>query len=332
MSDASGHRDRDPVKFRTGPLNRDAPFYVAGHRGLVGSAVWRRLEAEGFSNLLGRTSAALDLKDRPDVFAFFAETRPRYVVLAAAKVGGILANSQFPVDFLSDNLRIQVNVLDAAREYGVERVLFLGSSCIYPKLAPQPITEDALLTGYLEPTNDAYAIAKIAGIMHVQAIRRQYGLPWISAMPTNLYGPGDNFSPLGSHVLPALIRRYDDAARSGASSVTNWGTGTPRREFLHVDDMASACLHLLEHYDGPQQVNVGTGADVTIAEIAAAVARVVGFTGATHWDTTRPDGAPQKLLDVSKLARAGWTSSIDLEAGLGSTVRWYHEHHDNLRE
>ena len=228
---------------------------------------------------MGRTSAELDLKDRPAVFDFFAETKPRYVVLAAAKVGGILANDTYPVDFLSENLQIQVNVMDAALEQRVERLLFLGSSCIYPKLAPQPIREDSLLTGHLEPTNDAYAIAKIAGIMQVQAVRRQYGLPWISAMPTNLYGPGDNFSPTGSHVLPALIRRYDEAVRSGAESVTNWGTGAPRREFLHVDDMAAACLHLLDHFDGPQQVNVGTGKDATIKEIAGIVAEAVGFTG-----------------------------------------------------
>ncbi|TFB47796.1 GDP-L-fucose synthase family protein [Cryobacterium tagatosivorans] len=324
--------DRDQVVFEPGPLDRSSRFYVAGHRGLVGSAIWRRLEAEGFTDLVGRSSAELDLKDRDAVFAFFAETKPRYVVLAAAKVGGILANNTYPVDFLSDNLRIQVNVLDAAVKHGVERLLFLGSSCIYPRLAPQPIKEESLLTGHLEPTNDAYAIAKIAGILHIQAIRRQYGLPWISAMPTNLYGPGDNFSTTGSHVLPALIRRYDEAARSGAASVTNWGTGTPRREFLHVDDLAEACLHLLEHYDGPAQVNVGTGTDVTIREIAETVARVVGFAGETQWDTTKPDGTPQKLLDVSKLADAGWTAQIGLEDGLRSTVQWYRAHADSIRQ
>jgi len=323
---------RDQVEFTPAALDRDARFYVAGHRGLVGSAIWRRLESEGFTDLVGRSSAELDLKDRDAVFAFFAETTPKYVVLAAAKVGGILANSTYPVDFLSDNLRIQVNVLDAALKHGVERLLFLGSSCIYPRLAPQPIHEDTLLTGHLEPTNDAYAIAKIAGILQIQAVRRQYGLPWISAMPTNLYGPGDNFSPKGSHVLPALIRRYDEAAQSGAASVTNWGTGTPRREFLHVDDMAEACLHLMEHYDGPEQVNVGTGSDVTIKEIADTIARVVGFTGTTEWDTDKPDGTPQKLLDVSKLAQAGWTAKIGLEDGLRSTVQWYREHSTTLRE
>ncbi len=255
--------------FRAGPLDRDATTYVAGHRGMVGSAVWRRLEAAGFTDLRGRASSDLDLRDREAVFDLLAEMRPRYVVLAAAKVGGILANDTYPVEFLSDNLRIQTNVMDAALEQRVERLLFLGSSCIYPRLAAQPIREDSLLTGPLEATNDAYAIAKITGILGVQAVRREYGLPWISAMPTNLYGPGDNFSPTGSHLLPALIRRYVEAQASGAPSVTNWGSGTPRRELLHVDDMAAACLHLLEHYDGPGQVNVGTGQDATIAEIAA---------------------------------------------------------------
>ena len=324
--------DGNQVAFEPGELDRSSRFYVAGHRGLVGSAMWRRLETEGFTDLVGRSSVELDLKDRDAVFGFFAETKPRYVVLAAAKVGGILANNTFPVDFLSENLRIQVNVLDAAVKHGVERLLFLGSSCIYPRLAPQPIREDTLLTGHLEPTNDAYAIAKIAGILQIQAVRRQYGLPWISAMPTNLYGPGDNFSPTGSHVLPALIRRYDEAAKSGAPNVSNWGTGTPRREFLHVDDMAAACLHLLEHYDGPEQVNVGTGSDVTIREIAETVGRVVGFTGQTEWDTTKPDGTPQKLLDVSKLAEAGWKAQIGLEDGLRSTVEWYHAHSNLIRQ
>jgi GDP-L-fucose synthase len=320
------------VPFSPARLDRDATFYVAGHRGLVGSAIWRQLGSRGFTNLVGRTSAELDLKNRDDAFSYLTKVKPRYLVLAAAKVGGILANDTYPVDFLSDNLRIQVNVMDAAVEAGVERLLFLGSSCIYPRLAPQPIKEEYLLTGHLEPTNDAYAIAKIAGILQVQAVRRQYGLPWISAMPTNLYGPGDNFSPQGSHVLPALIRRYDEAVKSGVSSVTNWGTGAPRREFLHVDDMAAACLHLLEHYDGPDQVNVGTGSDVTIKEIASMVAEAVGFVGETHWDTSKPDGSPQKLLDVSKLAQAGWTSQIGLQEGIRSTVEWYREHAGSIRQ
>lgn len=321
----------DNVTYEPTSLDRSSTFYVAGHRGLVGSAIWRNLETEGFTNLVGRTSSELDLKDRDAVFAFFAELKPRYVVLAAAKVGGILANNTYPVDFLSDNLRIQVNVLDAAREHGVERLLFLGSSCIYPKFAEQPIREDSLLTGHLEQTNDAYAIAKIAGIMHVQAIRRQYGLPWISAMPTNLYGPGDNFSPTGSHVLPALIRRYDEAAKSKAPVVTNWGTGSPRREFLHVDDMAAACLHLLENYDGPSQVNVGTGSDVTIRELASLVASAVGYSGEIAWDATKPDGTPRKLLDVSKLADAGWTASIALEEGVHRTVEWFRNNSLSVR-
>ena len=321
----------DAVQYVPAQLDRDATFYVAGHRGLVGSAIVRKLKGEGFTDVVGKTSVELDLKNRDAVFAYMSDIKPRYLVLAAAKVGGILANSTYPVDFLSDNLRIQSNVLDAALANDVERVAFLGSSCIYPKFAEQPIREDSLLTGHLEPTNDAYAIAKIAGILNIQAVRRQYGLPWISAMPTNLYGPNDNFSPNGSHVLPALIRRYDEAAKSGAASVTNWGTGTPRREFLHSDDMADAVLHLLEHYDGPEQVNVGTGSDVTIREIAETIAGVVGFEGETKWDTTKPDGTPQKLLDVSKLADAGWTAKISLADGIDRTVAWYRDHIDSIR-
>lgn len=320
------------VDFTPAPLDRDDRVYIAGHRGLVGSAVQRKFEAEGFTDLVGRTSSELDLKDRGAVFDFFAQERPKHVVLAAAKVGGILANDTYPHDFLSDNLQIQVNVMDAAVAHGVERLVFLGSSCIYPKLAEQPIHEDSLLTGHLEPTNDAYAIAKIAGILQVQAVRRQHGLPWISAMPTNLYGPGDNFSPKGSHVLPALIRRYDEAVQQGVDRVENWGTGLPRREFLHVDDMAAAVFHLIEHYDGPDQVNVGTGSDVTIREIAETIAKVVGFEGETIWDTSKPDGTPQKLLDVSKLADAGWTAQIGLEDGLRSTIEWYREHVDSIRQ
>ncbi|CAN1530162.1 WcaG Nucleoside-diphosphate-sugar epimerases [Mycobacteriaceae bacterium] len=319
------------ASYTVAELDREGRFYVAGHQGLVGSAIVRRLQSAGFKNVFGKTSSELDLRDREQVFGFFADTKPQYVVLAAAKVGGILANSTYPVDFLSDNIRIQVNVLDAAREADVDRLLFLGSSCIYPKFAPQPIREDYLLTGTLEPTNDAYSIAKIAGILQVQAVRRQYGLPWISAMPTNLYGPNDNFSPSGSHVLPALIRRYDDASRSGLPSVTNWGTGSARREFLHADDLADACLYLLEHYDGSEQVNVGTGSDSTIREIAETVAEVVGFTGETSWDTSKPDGTPQKLLDVSKLAQLGWISRVDLRVGLEQTVAWYHQHRSALR-
>lgn len=311
-------------------LDRDAPFYVAGHRGLVGSAIWRHLQSQGFTHLIGRTSAELDLRDRAAVSSFMTDVRPRYLVLAAAKVGGIMANNTYPVDFLTNNLQIQTSVLDAAVAAGVERVLFLGSSCIYPAHAPQPIKEDYLLTGHLEPTNDAYAIAKIAGIMHVQAVRRQYGLPWISAMPTNLYGPEDNFSLQGSHVLPAMIRRYDDAVRTGGT-ITNWGSGTPRREFLHVDDMASACLHLMEHYDGPTQVNVGTGTDITIRELGGLVADATGYTGPVVWDTSKPDGMKQKLLDVSLLQGLGWRPAIDLAEGITSTVDWYRAQQGALR-
>lgn len=319
------------AEYRLGRLDRSAPFYVAGHKGLVGSAVWRHLQANGFSNLVGRTSSELNLKDRPAVFSFMEDARPRYLVLAAAKVGGIYANKTYPVDFLSDNLQIQLNVLDAALKSGVERVLFLGSSCIYPALAQQPIKEEYLLTGHLEPTNDAYAIAKIAGIYHVQAVRRQYGLPWISAMPTNLYGPWDNFSEKGSHVLPALIRRYDDAVRSGAQSITNWGTGRPRREFLHVDDMASACLHLLEHYDGMMHVNVGAGSDLSIKELASLVAAAAGYEGRVEWDATKPDGMYRKLLDVGLLTSLGWAPSIDLAQGVTSSLAWYREHSGEAR-
>jgi GDP-L-fucose synthase len=305
------------------PLPLDAPVHVAGHRGLVGSAVWRHLEQRGHTRLIGRTSAELDLRDRAAVFDFYAETRPQYVVVAAAKVGGILANATYPADFLSDNLRIQVNVLDAAARHGVTRLLFLGSSCIYPKLAPQPLREDYLLTGPLEPTNDAYAVAKIAGIFHVQALRRQYGCSFISAMPTNLYGPGDNFDLETSHVLPALIRRLDEAKSSGVDVIRLWGSGAPRREFLHVDDLARACVMLLESYDDPQIVNVGVGKDATIREIAEVVAKVVGYDGTIEWDTSKPDGTPRKLLDVSRIHGMGWRAEIALEDGIRSTYEWY---------
>lgn len=318
--------------FTPGPLDRNAPFYVAGHRGLVGSAVWRKLEAEGFVNLVGRTSKEVDLKNRPEVFAFMEQVRPRYLVLAAAKVGGILANSTYPVDFLSENLQIQVNLLDAALRVGVERVLFLGSSCIYPAHAPQPIKEDYLLTGHLEPTNDAYAIAKISGIIQVQAVRRQYGLPWISAMPTNLYGPGDNFSPTGSHVLPALIRRYELAVRNGLHEVVNWGTGRPRREFMHADDLADAALYLLEHYDSNEHINVGTGRDITIRELAELVGESTGFAGNTVWDSSKPDGMNQKLLSTDKLTTLGWSPQIDLREGITATVDWIRENPSTIAE
>ena len=304
-------------------LDRRAPFYVAGHRGLAGGAIWRHLHEAGFEHLIGRTSSELDLRHRDEVFEFFTRERPRYVVMAAARVGGIGANSTRPVDFLSDNLQMQTNVLDAAHEVAVERLLFLGSSCIYPKFADQPIKESSLLTGQLEPTNDAYAIAKIAGVMHVQAMRRQYGHRWISAMPTNLYGPGDNYDSESSHVLAALIRRFAEAVREGASSVTNWGTGTPRREFLHVSDLASAALHLLERYDDPSPINVGTGSDLSVSALAALVAEVSGFDGTVEWDESKPDGTPRKLLDGSRLADLGWAACVDLGQGVRDTYAAY---------
>ncbi len=297
-------------------LDRAAPFYVAGHRGMVGSAIFRHLEAKGFTNVFGRTSSELDLRDRSAVFAFFAETKPKNVVLAAAKVGGILANDTYPADFLSENLQIQVNVMDAALEQDVERLLFMGSSCIYPKFAPQPIREDSLMTGHLESTNDAYAVAKIAGITQVQAIRRQHNKKWISAMPTNLYGPGDNYSEKGSHVLPAMIRRYETARLEGQEEIINWGSGQPLREFLYVDDLAEASLFLLENYDGPSQVNVGVGEDLTIKELAQIVAEEVGYQGTTEWDTSKPDGTPRKLLDVSLINDLGWKAKTSLREGI----------------
>jgi GDP-L-fucose synthase len=310
----------DNVDYTPGPLDRDATFYVAGHRGLVGSAIVRKLQDEGFTNIVGKTSKELDLKNRDAVFAYMEEIKPKYLVLAAAKVGGILANSTYPVEFLSENLQIQVNVLDAALKNKVERVLFLGSSCIYPKFAEQPIREDSLLTGHLEPTNDAYAIAKIAGILQIQSVRREYGLPWISAMPTNLYGPNDNFSPTGSHVLPALIRRYVEAVALGKNVVENWGTGAPKREFLHSDDLADACLLLMEKYDSPEQINVGTGTDQSLKEIANLVAKSTGYHGQTLWDTSKPDGTLQKVLDVSKLMSLGWTPRIGFSEGIATEV------------
>jgi GDP-L-fucose synthase len=306
------------VPFRE-PIDRDAAIHVAGHRGLVGSAIWRHLEERGHTGLLGRTSAELDLRDRDAVFDFYKEQRPDYVILAAAKVGGILANSTYPAEFLSDNLRIQTNVLDAAAQIGVRRLLFLGSSCIYPRDCPQPIKEEYLLTGPLERTNEAYAIAKIAGVLHVQALRRQYGCSFISAMPTNLYGPGDNFDLETSHVLPAMIRKFHEAKVAGASAVTLWGTGTPRRELLYVDDLASACVALLERYDDDMPINVGTGTDVSIRELAELVARTVGYDGAIEWDSSKPDGTPRKLLDVSRIAALGWRAELEPASGLQAT-------------
>ena len=299
----------------------DSLVYVAGHRGLVGAAVCRALSARGIERV-GWTSSELDLRERDRTFEALLQTKPDVMVMAAARVGGILANDSRPVDFLNDNLRIQTNLFEAAHAAGVEKVLFLGSSCIYPKLAPQPIPESALLTGPLEETNRAYAVAKIAGIEAVRSYRKQYGHRWISAMPTNLYGPGDNFDPVSSHVLPAMIRKFHEAD----DSVTLWGTGAPRREFLHADDAAAAILHLVEHYDGDQHVNVGCGQDISIAELAGLVADVTGFEGDIIWDTSKPDGTPRKLLDVSLLSELGWQPQIDLRDGIASTFRWFLDH------
>jgi GDP-L-fucose synthase len=308
-----------------GTLHRSARVYVAGHRGMVGSAVWRALESEGFTDLVGASSSEVDLRDRAATFDFVSSTQPEVVVVAAARVGGIVANSTYPAEFLSDNLLIQTNLLDAAHAADVDRLLFLGSSCVYPKFAEQPIKESSLLTGPLEPTNDAYAIAKIAGIVQVQAHRRQYGRRWTSAMPTNLYGPHDNFDLETSHVLPALIRRFHEAKKARAEEVVLWGTGTPRREFLHVDDLASACLFLLEHYDDASPINVGTGKDLPIRELADLVADIVGFRGTIVQDTSRPDGTPRKLLDVSRLRGLGWEARIGLRAGIDETYAWFRE-------
>ncbi len=312
-------------------IPKDAPFYVAGHGGLVGSAIWRHLEQHGFANLIGRRSRDLDLRDRAAVRDFFAEARPRYVIDAAAKVGGIFANDAYPADFLSDNLRIQVNLLDAAHEFDVERFLFLGSSCIYPKHAEQPIREESLLTGPLEPTNDAYAIAKIAGVMQVQALRRQHSRAYISAMPTNLYGPGDNFAIPGAHVLPMLIRRMHEAKLRGDARFTIYGTGTPRREFLHTDDLATACLLLLERYDDPAPINIGCGEDLTIDQLSRIIADVVGYAGEFEHDPSKPDGTPRKLLDVSRIRALGWSPTVSLPDGIKSMYEWFLAHHDTAR-
>ena len=306
-------------------MPRHARIWVAGHRGLVGSAIVRRLRQDGFDNLLLPSRAELDLTRQEHVERFFAAERPQFVFLAAAKVGGILANDRYPADFIRDNALIEMLVFDAAHRHGVDRLLFLGSSCIYPKHASQPMNEDALLTGTLEPTNEAYAIAKILGIKTVEAYRRQYGVRWISAMPTNLYGPNDNFDPETSHVLPALIRRFHEARESGADEVTVWGSGTPRREFLHVDDLADALVFLMHNYDGDQFINVGVGVDVSIRELAELVGRVVGFEGEIVFDTTKPDGTPRKLMDVSRLNALGWRARTALEDGVRATYEWYVE-------
>lgn len=307
-------------------LTPDATVYVAGHRGMVGSAIWRRLAEQGYTSLIGHPSGEVDLRDRDATFDAISSARPDAVVLAAAKVGGILANSTYPVEFLTDNVRIQSNVFEAAHAAGVERLLFLGSSCIYPKFAEQPIREESLLTGPLEPSNEAYALAKIAGIIATRSYRSEYGRRWISAMPTNLYGPNDNFDLESSHVLPALIRRFHEARESNAANVTLWGTGTPRREFMHVDDLAAACQVLLERYDDESHVNVGVGEDVTIARLASMIAEIVGYDGELVWDSSKPDGTPRKLLNVSRLTSLGFEPQISLRDGVASTYNWYQSH------
>jgi GDP-L-fucose synthase len=297
--------------------------FIAGHRGMVGSAITRALEARGFSNLIKRTRPELDLAVARSVAEFFQQEKPEIVIFAAAKVGGIKANNDLPVEFLIDNLRIQTNIISAAYENGTRKLLFLGSSCIYPKHAPQPIPESALLTGPLEPTNDAYAIAKIAGVKLCQAYAREYGANFISAMPTNLYGPNDNFDLETSHVLAALLRKAHEAKTKRTRELVVWGTGTPRREFLHVDDCASACLYMLQKYDSPEIVNVGCGEDISIRELAELICDVVGFEGELTWDKTKPDGTPRKLLDVSKLRGLGWAPTIPLREGIAKTYDWF---------
>lgn len=311
--------------------DRAARIYVAGHHGLVGGAIVRALRRQGYDNLLLRTSAELDLRNQLAVCRFMREKSPQFVILAAAKVGGILANDTYPADFIYDNLVIETNVIHAAYQAGVGRLLFLGSTCIYPKLADQPLKEEYLLTGPLEPTNEYYAVAKIAGIKLCEAYRKQYGVVFFSAMPTNLYGPGDNFDLKNSHVLPALIRKFHDAKTKAASHVEVWGTGTPRREFLHVDDCARACLHLMQTGNPPDLINIGTGEDVTIQALAEIVADVVGFTGELSFDRSKPDGTPRKLVDVGRLRALGWQPRITLRDGIAETYAWFLDHIDSVR-
>jgi len=310
----------------------EAVIYIAGHRGLVGSAIYRALKQQGCDKILTRTHAELDLTDQAAVRAFFADKRPEYVFLSAAKVGGIHANDSLPADFIRDNLLIQTNIIDAAHQCGSKKLLFLGSSCIYPKFAPQPMQEEHLLTGELEPTNEWYAVAKIAGIKMCQAYHKQHGFNAISLMPTNLYGPGDNFDLQNSHVLPALIRKFHEAKRQGLPEVEIWGTGTPKREFLHVDDLASACVFLMEKYNDPAIVNVGSGEEVRIAELAGLVGQVVEFQGTVRYNTDMPDGTPRKFLDVSRLSALGWSSQITLQQGIADTYAWFLANEDGLRK
>ena len=312
-------------------LQKDETIFVAGHRGMAGSAIHSRLAKDGFTRVLGRTRAELDLLDRRAVRAFFEKERPAVVVDAAAKVGGILANNEQPVEFLLQNLTIQNNLIEAAADFGTRKLLFLGSSCIYPKMAPQPISEDSLLTGPLEPTNDAYAIAKIAGIKLCQSYAREYGKNFISGMPTNLYGPHDNYDLHNSHVLPAFIRKVHEAKQSGAKGITVWGTGTPRREFLHIDDLADACLFLLENYDQPDLINIGCGEDATIRELAETVCDVLGFDGSLEFDAGKPDGTARKLLDISKIKSLGWSPKIPLREGIADAYDWFIKNQSTAR-
>lgn len=304
-------------------MNRSSRIYVAGHTGLVGSAIHRRLQAEGYDHVIVRPHKDLDLARQAEVEAFFGTERPQYVFLAAAKVGGILANSTYPAEFIYENLTIETNVIHSAYTAGVKKLLFLGSSCIYPRDCPQPMKEEYLLSGKLEPTNEPYAVAKIAGVKMCESYNRQYGTRFVSVMPANLYGPGDNFDLETSHVLPALIRKFHDAKARDENRVTVWGTGTPRREFLHVDDLADACVFLMKHYDEPSIINVGVGKDTTIRELSGMIKDIVGFSGAVRFDSSKPDGTPQKLLDVSRLRSLGWKPKINLDEGIEMTHKWY---------
>ena len=313
-------------------ITRENTVFVAGHRGLVGSAIERKLREKGYETLLTKTRSELDLTDQSRVRDFFESEKPEAVVLAAARVGGIGANSAYPAEFIYTNLAIEVNVIHQAWLSGVKKLLFLGSSCIYPKLAPQPIREGSLLSGFLEPTNEAYAIAKIAGLKMCEYYSTQYGASFISVMPTNLYGPNDNFDPESSHVLPAMIRKFDDAVRNGDDTVVLWGSGAPKREFLHVDDLAGACVYLLEGYSGTAFLNIGSGREVTIRKLAGIVKKITGFRGEIVWDSAKPDGTPRKLLDISRITALGWKPAIDLESGIESTYRWYLANRSRLME
>lgn len=304
-------------------MNKDAKVYIAGHRGLVGSAIVRRLEREGYTNLVYRTSSELDLRNQQEVDRFFNQEQPEFVFLAAAKVGGIVANNTYPADFIRDNLMIQNNIIDASYRTGVKKLLFLGSTCIYPKFAPQPMKEEDLLTGILEPTNEPYAIAKIAGIKMCQSYNRQYGTKFISAMPTNLYGENDNFDLQSSHVLPALMRKFYEAKEIESPYVEVWGTGTPKREFLYSDDLADACVFLMNHYEDNEIVNIGVGEDVSIRELAETIGQIVGYTGEIRFDATKPDGTPRKLVDVTKINELGWKASVSLEEGIRRAYNWF---------